>query len=111
MTITAPPPPVRLDADGTILIGKSGLRCDVVLRAFLAGDSAETIAYSYPSVTLAEVYATIAYYLEHRAAFDEYLERRSKEADEVRRQIESRPGYADWRERLLERARLRGFVK
>jgi len=111
VAIQTPSTPVRLDPDGSILIGNSTLACDSILHDFLQGDSPEAIASSYPSITLQEVYATIAYYLEHRNEFDAYLKERSEEADCIRRQIESQPGYAEWRERLLQKARDKGLVR
>jgi hypothetical protein len=54
-------------------------------------------------VSLADVYAVIAYYLRHRSEVDEYLGNRVREHAELRREIEGRPEYQELRERLLAR--------
>jgi len=41
--------------------------------AFLSGQTAESIAQSYPVLTLEQVYGSIAFYLANRPAIDEYL--------------------------------------
>lgn len=48
---------------------------DSVVYGFLEGQSAETIAQSFPVLTLEHVYGAIAYYLGHRAEVDAYLRR------------------------------------
>jgi uncharacterized protein (DUF433 family) len=46
---------------------------DSLVYAFLRGDSPETIAQSFPELTLEQVYGSIAFYLASREAIDEYL--------------------------------------
>ena len=43
---------------------------DSVVYAFLNGQTAETIAQSFPSLSLEQVYGAITYYLAHRAEID-----------------------------------------
>ncbi len=80
---------------------------ETVVGAFESGESAEEIAAGYSAISLADVYDTIAYYLRHRSQTRAYLAERQDEAAAIRHEIESRPGYSDLRERLLERARNR----
>jgi uncharacterized protein (DUF433 family) len=49
-----------------------GTRVDIttVLDAYRDGLSPEEIAYNYPTLTLEQVYATLTYYLAHRAELD-----------------------------------------
>jgi uncharacterized protein (DUF433 family) len=50
---------------------------DIILAAYLGGDSAEVIQARYrPSLTLEQVYATITYYLRNKAEVDAYMARR-----------------------------------
>jgi hypothetical protein len=76
---------------------------DTIIGAFQDGATAEEIAHQYPSVELADVYSVIAYYLRHRSEVEEYLQRRGKEAAEVRRQNEARFDPRGIRDRLLAR--------
>src|SRR5687768_11100737 len=92
-------PPLRIDETGTIRVGDSRITLDLVVGAYLSGETPETIADNYATVTLAEVYATLAYYLRHRDEIDPYLEDRRRRASELRRHIESQPGHKELRER------------
>jgi hypothetical protein len=46
---------------------------DSIVYAFLSGQTAESIAQSFPVLTLEQVYGAIAYYLAHRSEVDGYL--------------------------------------
>src|SRR5215510_7889296 len=46
---------------------------DSVVYAFLQGQTAESIAQSFPVLTLEQVYGAITFYLAHRAEIDTYL--------------------------------------
>ncbi len=64
----------------------------MVIRAFQDGSTPETIAQRYPTVTLTDTYAVIAYYRRHRDELETYLEVREQEAGAVRRRIEANQG-------------------
>lgn len=102
-------PPLERDATGAIRVGSSNVTLDLVVNAFNLGHTAESIAENHPSMTLAEVYATIAYYLRHRELVDQYVAERHAQADALRREIESRPEHRELRERLIARGRERGL--
>lgn len=48
---------------------------DSIVYAFLSGQTAESIAQSFPLLRLEQVYGAIAYYLAHREEIDTYLQR------------------------------------
>jgi hypothetical protein len=76
------------------------------VRAFRDGATAEAIVQRYPSLGLADVYATIAHALGDPARIDDYLAKRESEAGEIQRKIESHQGdLAEIRSRLLARPR------
>jgi hypothetical protein len=61
-------------------------------------------AYRYPTLKLADIYATITYYLQHQGAVGNYLREQDVKSKEVRRRIEARqPARQELRERLLAR--------
>ncbi len=98
------PVPLRAEANGDLRIGDSRVLLDLVVHAFDAGATPETIVQNYPSLQLPDVYAVIAYYLRHRTKVREYLQQREQRAEEVRRKIEaSQPEMTGIRERLLAR--------
>lgn len=47
---------------------------DSIVYAFLNGQNSESIAQSFPLLTLEQVYGAIAFYLAHRAEVDAYLQ-------------------------------------
>jgi uncharacterized protein (DUF433 family) len=57
---------------------------DSIVYAFLSGQSAESIAQSFPVLTLEQVYGSIAFYLRHRKEVDRYLEAQERAYDAVR---------------------------
>jgi hypothetical protein len=63
------------------------------------------IAEPYEAVSLVDVYATIAYYLRYRPEVDSYLRQQEHRADQMRREIDARSDRAEFRERLLARAK------
>src|SRR6266576_814952 len=105
MTIQAGVPPLKLDDGDTIRVGGTRVMLDTVIGAYLDGASPEMICEPYDRLSLGDVYATIAYYLRHRAALDDYLRQRERQAEETKRQIESTPENRALRQRILDRAR------
>lgn len=103
LTLEAQTVPMKVDADGVIRVGTTRVRLDTVIYAFNEGYTAEEFVSQYPALLLADVYAAIAYYLNHRETVDDYLSRRAKTAAEIRAEIEQKPEYRDFRERLLAR--------
>lgn len=81
--------PLRTDADGAVRIGKTRVLLELVIRAYYMGETPEGIVDSYPSLTTADVYAVLGYYLNHRAEIDAYVRQRDAEADELLRDLEA----------------------
>lgn len=103
VTDIADPPPLRSDSEGTVRIGRTRVSLDTVVNAFNQGSSVEEIVLRYPSLTLTDTYAAIAYYLRHRRDVDSYLKHRREEALQTRRKIEEICPPTEIRERLMAR--------
>lgn len=103
LMIEAMPVPLEVDAHGVVRVGGTRVTLDTVIAAYRRHDSPEQIAESYDVLQLADVYAVISYYLQHRAEVDAYLEQRAREAEALRREIEQRFDQVGFRERLLVR--------
>ncbi len=102
LTIQTDVPPLRPETSGALRVGNSRVLMELVIHAFQDGATPETIVHRYPTTTLADVYAVIAYYLRHRAEIEGYLAERERLAGEVRRRVEGRQGdLGDIRRRLL----------
>jgi len=67
--------------DGGYWITGTRVSLDSVVYAFLEGLSPESIVDSFDTLTLEEVYGTIAFYLAHRDAIDAYLKRSEAQFD------------------------------
>jgi hypothetical protein len=76
-----------------------------VIGAFQNGCTAEQIAYKYPSLNLADIYAVITYYLRHRQEVEVYLAQQWQEAEGIRREVEERFPPSGVRECLFARRR------
>lgn len=57
---------------------------DSVVYGFIRGQSPETIAQSFPVLTLEQVYGSIAFYLGHREGVDRYLEAQDRDFEAKR---------------------------
>jgi uncharacterized protein (DUF433 family) len=84
------PVPLTLDKDGTVRITGSRVTLDSVIHAFQHGATAEQIQDSFPSLDLGDIYATIAYYLDHQDQVERYLRQQGAAAQKTRQFIEER---------------------
>ena len=93
--------------EGTIRIKGSRVSLDSIVYHFKLGATAEQIVQSFPSLSLGDVYSSIAYYLTHRQEIEMYLEDQNVAADNLQDQLESNPDYqaeiAELRSRILGR--------
>lgn len=103
LTIAAEPAPLRVNADGVVLVGKTRVPLDTVVYVFQQGATAEEIVYRFPSLKLADVYATIAFYLNHQQEVETYLQQRQQQAQEIRKMNEAKFDPQGLRDRLLAR--------
>lgn len=104
MTIETEAPPLRMDESGAFRVGESQVLLEIVIYAFQEGQTPEAIVQGYPTTTLPDVYAVIAYYLRHRDEIDEYLSERERVGKEIRERIDAHQGdLAELRQRLLKR--------
>jgi uncharacterized protein (DUF433 family) len=78
--------------DGALRIAGTRVGLDCIVGHFQEERSPEQIAHSFPTVTLAQVYGAIAYYLENRQLVDEYFAEVDREFHErVRPLSETNP--------------------
>jgi len=71
----------------------------------LDGATPEEIVLNYTTLSLADVYQVVAYYLKNKDKVDSYLERVRIEETEARALTEARWNQVGIRERLLSRQR------
>lgn len=99
--------PLRAEPDGSVRIGKTRVLLDLVIHEYHQGASPEMIVQSYSSLAVADVFAVIAYYLNHREEVDQYLRERRQEAEEIRRKHLELFPQDGIRERLMARMKER----
>jgi uncharacterized protein (DUF433 family) len=96
--------PLRQDEGGAIRIGDTRVLLEMVIYAFLRGQTPEDIVQAYSSLKLDDVYAVITYYLQNRAEVEAYLEQVKTDSTLIRAKIEAtQPTMQGIRERLLKR--------
>lgn len=103
LSFTAETLPLAADADGVVRVGKTRVTLDTVVAAFSEGATAEEIVQQYPTLTLADVYHVLAYYLRRPSEVEAYLQQRQAHAEAVRKQNEARFDPQGVRDRLLAR--------
>jgi len=107
-TLQADPLPLCVESDGGIRVGNTRVHLEIVIEAFEAGGTPESIVQAFDTLDLAEVYAVIAYYLRHKDEVKAYMAQRDQKAEEWRKKLEaegmSRPNF--YQELLARRARM-----
>jgi uncharacterized protein (DUF433 family) len=110
LLIESPPVPLNTDIDGVVRVGNTRITLDTVIGAFKEGATAEEIVWQYPSLSLADVYAVIGYYLQRQSEVESYLAQRQQVVDQIREQNEARFNQQGIRERLLARRSQSGRI-
>jgi uncharacterized protein (DUF433 family) len=103
LAIVAESAPLKANEHGVILVGKTRVTLDTVVAVFNQGTTAEEIVYRYPSLNLADVYTTIAFYLNHQLEVEAYLQQRRQQSQEIREENQARFDPQGLRDRLLAR--------
>ena len=97
-------PPLRIDGSGAVRVGNTRVLFVLVVREFQKGSAPEEIARAYDTLTLADTYAAVAYYLRHREEVEALLAEYDQSAEEIRKKIEERQGLqTGLKEKLLRR--------
>ena len=104
-TLAPETPPLRMDEQKVIRVGKTRVTLDSLVAAFQRGETPEEIASNYDALSLGEVYQAIGYYLAHQPEVDEYLQRRQESRESLQKQVEARNNPNGIRARLLARRR------
>ncbi|MCX7992279.1 MAG: DUF433 domain-containing protein, partial [Fimbriimonadales bacterium] len=95
--------PVRIESNGAVRVGDSRVTLEIVLEAFLQGETPEQVVQSYPTLNLADVCCLYAHYSVNRQLFEKYLEASRQQSESVREMIESAYPTEDLRERIKQK--------
>lgn len=97
-------PPLRISDGGVVQVGQSRITLDLIVEQYENGMTPEDMVRAYDSLTLADAFSVVAYYLRHRDDVRSYLKLREEEAKAQRAIIESKHPRLS-REELLTRRR------
>src|SRR2546422_10659396 len=90
--------------DGVYWVAGKRVSLDSVVYQWREGLSPETIQEEcFPVLTLAEVFGSLAFYLDHQNKIDEYLKKAEKEEEIIREQLHA--AYPEAARRADELAR------
>ena len=105
MTLTMEPQlvPLSTSPEGVVRVSGTRVPLETVIRAFYQGATPEAIAEDFPVLTLAQVYAVLAYYLAHQQDVDAYVAEQARRSEELRLAHEARFDPVGMRARLLAR--------
>jgi uncharacterized protein (DUF433 family) len=81
--------PLHADEHGAIRVGNTRVLLELVIHAYYLGETPEGIVESYPSLTTADVYAVIAYYLANPDEIDAYVRQRDQQAEQILHDMEA----------------------
>ena len=100
--------PLRVEPEtGRVRVGDTRVPIDTVLYHYNRGVSPRYIVRKFTTLTEADVYAVIAYYLQHREEVDAYLAAWQAHEDAVIKVLQSEDD--GFMERIHERARAKGL--
>ena len=98
--------PLTKTPEGVIRVTDTRVPLDTLLHHYKRGASPEEITNRFPTVSLGQVHAVLAYYLSHQAELDAYLQEQEEADAAFQKQLEADPQYqADrvaFRERLMQ---------
>ena len=82
------PVPLVRGQGGRLMVPGTRVSLNVLVAAFKRGESPEAIHDDYETVSLADVYAILAYYLRHRAEVEDDLARQQRQGAEIQARLE-----------------------
>jgi uncharacterized protein (DUF433 family) len=104
LAIQAVSVPLFDDGQGGLRVTGTRVLLERIVHAFEDGATPESIIQSYDTLQLADVYTVLSWYLRHKVEVDDYLRKRTDEADAIRRTIEAKqPDRTELRARLMAR--------
>lgn len=95
---------VRRDEHGVMRVGDTRVMFDSVIAAWKLGSSPESIQDQYPSLTLEQVYGSIAYMLANPEEVAAYIREQDKFWAEMKAQIDANPSPVIVRLRAMKRS-------
>lgn len=97
--------PLRVDEQGVIRIGHTGVQLESVLARHRDGASLSELLASFPSLDAADLHLVLGYALRHPTEMDDYLKDRAEDEARIRQDIESQFDASHLKERIQQQRR------
>jgi uncharacterized protein (DUF433 family) len=92
--------------NGVYCVAESRVSLDSIVYGFQQGESPETIAKNFPTLTLEQVYGAVAFYLSHQSEIDDYIKQGEVEYEAARqKEREADPEFYEKMKQKLSQAR------
>src|SRR5437016_14511965 len=83
---------IRLDDRGVAWIDQTNVKViEVVLDKLAHASSAEEMHFQYPHLSLAQIYAALAFYHDHQSEIDAQIERSARDYERLRAEVGETP--------------------
>lgn len=76
--------PLKTDEHGVIRVSDTWVTLHTLLNFYRSGETPEQIREGFPTISLADIYTIIAYYLANQAEIDQYLDEIDHKAHKLR---------------------------
>ena len=76
--------------DGVYWVAGTRVTLDSIVYAFLNGQTAESIAQSFPVLTLEQVYGAITFYLANQVDIEAYLRKEEADFEQLQQTLRAR---------------------
>lgn len=103
LLLEAPTLPLKMDEHGVIRVAGTRIPLDNIVYNYQRGMSAEEIADNYSTLSLADVYAAITFYLCNQVEVEAYLQEQEQEIEAIWEKIEALPTNQQFRTMLRQR--------
>ena len=108
LTIAAEAPPLTVLEGGAVRVTGTRMPLEVLIHSYVDWRwSAEKIVEQYDTLTLADVYAVLAFYHRHRPEVEAYIAAQEAKADALQREIVASQRPSPTRTELLQRRAFR----
>ena len=97
--------PIEADENGTLRVGSTRVTLSTVISCFESGATAEDIVGAFSSLSLADVYSVLGFYLRHEDEVRVQLQQEGRDGEALRQEIEREFSPNPLRERLRKRKR------
>jgi len=81
--------PPHTDQDGVIRVAGTRVTLMTIVGRYHTGDTPEQIHEGFPTVSLEDIEAVIAFYLAHQVEVDDYIRQEKAEAERWRQEYEA----------------------